>query len=116
MAPCNYDDAGRQVFAASGSQGFPGFQPGDRVNATRNNVGVYADAEFNFSKQLMLEAAGRYEHYSDFGDTWNGKFAGRYTVSPAFTLRGSVSTGFRAPSLAQVNFSSTYTNFEGGSP
>lgn len=108
------DDSGTPVYGASGSQGFPGFQPGDAINATRNNVGAYADAEFNFSKQLMLEAAGRYEHYSDFGATWNGKLAGRYSFSPAFTLRGSVSTGFRAPSLAQVNFSSTYTNFEGG--
>ena len=111
-----FDENGGEVYGAGGSQGFPGFQPKDATSQSRNNIGVYADGEMNFSKAFMLGAAARYEHYSDFGSTINGKLSARYTFAPQFTLRGSVSTGFRAPSLAQVYFSSTYTNFEGGVP
>ena len=102
--------------APAGSQGFPGFQPDNATNASRTNFGAFADAEFNFSKQFLLGAAVRFEHYNDFGNTTNGKLTGRYQFSPAFTLRGSASTGFRAPSLAQAYFNTTYTNVVGGVP
>jgi iron complex outermembrane recepter protein len=101
---------------AAGSQGFPGFQPANVVNENRTNLGVYADAEFNFSKQFLIATAARFERYNDFGSTLNGKFAARFTISPAFTLRGSVSSGFRAPSLAQRFFNTSYTNVVGGVP
>jgi len=100
----------------AGSQGFPGFQPTDAINRSRNNLGVYIDAEADFTKTFMLEAAARYERYSDFGSTLNGKLATRIRVSPALTFRATVSTGFRAPSLAQVYFNSTFTNFVNGQP
>lgn len=101
---------------AAGSQGFPGFQPANEVNQSRDNLGVYADIEFNLSKQFLIETAGRFERYNDFGNTLNGKFATRYEISPALTLRGSASTGFRAPSLAQAYFNTSYTNVIGGVP
>ena len=60
---------------------------------------------------LDVSVAGRFEDYSDFGNTTNGKLTARYTVTPAFIVRGAVSTGFRAPSLSQGNFSAISTNF-----
>ena len=105
----NYDED-----KATGSQGFPGFQPGDVINAKRNVVGAYIDAEIDVTKQFLLDGAIRIENYSDFGFTSNYKLATRYKVTPKFNIRGSVSTGFRAPSLAQINFSNTFTNVQGG--
>lgn len=99
-----------------GSQGFPGFQPSDEIKAKRSNVGIYLDTELDFTKKFMMGAALRYENYSDFGGTLNGKLSARFKASEAFMLRGTVSTGFRAPSLPQINFNSTITNFIGGQP
>jgi len=65
---------------------------------------------------LTTTLAGRYEHYSDFGSTWNGKAAARWEIVRGYALRGSVSTGFRAPSLHQQFFTTTSTNFIGGLP
>ncbi|KAA2242926.1 TonB-dependent receptor [Chitinophaga agrisoli] len=98
------------VYRAAGSQGFPGFQPANAVDESRTNLGVYTDLEFNFSSHFMIDVAGRFERYNDFGNTLNGKLAMRYEISPALAFRGSVSTGFRAPSLAQIYFNTTYTN------
>lgn len=97
-----------------GSQGFPGFSPSNEVDAYRTNIGLYVDGEIDLAKGLTAAAAGRFERYSDFGNTLNGKFAMRYEAIKGFALRGSVSTGFRAPSLAQLYFNSLYTNVIGG--
>ncbi|RZK23904.1 MAG: TonB-dependent receptor, partial [Hymenobacter sp.] len=97
-----------------GSQGFPGFRPSNEVRASRNNVGIYADAELDVTKAWLVEGAARYEHYSDFGSNLTGKVATRLKLSDAFALRGTLSTGFRAPSLAQINFNSVSTNVVGG--
>src|SRR3954451_318532 len=67
-------------------------------------------------KGLTTTIAGRYEHFSDFGSTWNGKFAARYEIVSGFALRGSISNGFRAPSLQQQFFTTTSTNFIAGVP
>ncbi|HRR07181.1 MAG TPA: TonB-dependent receptor [Rhodothermales bacterium] len=104
------------ALAASGAQGFPGFQPSDEIDERRSNFGAYADVEVDLNKQLSLTAAGRFENYSDFGNTINGKASFRFALSPAVALRGSLSTGFRAPSLAQIYFNSTITNFIAGKP
>lgn len=98
----------------SGAQGFPGYQPGDEVDASRNTFGLYADVEADVCKSLLLGAAYRYENYSDFGSTSNYKFTGRYKFDATTALRASISTGFRAPSLQQINFSSTFTTVQGG--
>jgi iron complex outermembrane recepter protein len=99
---------------AAGAQGFPGFSPADVVKASRNVFGAYADAEFNFTTAWLADAAVRFENYSDFGSVATFKLATRYKVSDKFNLRGSASTGFRAPSLQQINFSNTLTSFSAG--
>ncbi len=107
----NYDPSGDK---ATGSQGFPGYQPNDEVNANRSVVGGYIDAELDLTDRFLIGGAIRLENYSDFGFTDNYKLAMRYKASSNFNLRGSLSTGFRAPSLQQINFSSTFTTVQGG--
>lgn len=106
----NYDATGEK---AGGAQGFPGYQPGDEVNAKRTVFGLYADAELDITKKWLVGVATRFENYNDFGSTFNWKFATRYKITDKFNLRGSYSTGFRAPSLQQINFSSTFTTVQG---
>jgi iron complex outermembrane receptor protein len=77
---------------------------------------VFADFEANLSQNFLASFAARGEHYSDFGNNWSGKLAGRYNFTKDFALRGSVQNGFRAPSLQQQNFTSTSTNFINGIP
>jgi len=95
-----------------GSQGFPGYS--QEFNKNRNNFAAYVDTELDITKAWMISVAGRFENYNDFGSTLNGKFATRYAITPQFAFRGSVSTGFRAPSLAQKYYSLQFTNFQGG--
>lgn len=102
------------TFRPGGSQGFPGFQPKDITKESRSNIGAYVDAELDASPSFMIAAAIRAENYSDFGWTVNYKLASRVKVSPQVNLRGSWSTGFRAPTLPQIHFSSTYTNVVAG--
>jgi len=100
--------------APGGSQGFPGFQPTDETNKQRTNWGAYADGELDVNKDWMFSTAVRVERYSDFGWTANWKLASRVKFSGKFAVRGSISTGFRAPSLPQINFSNTFTNVAAG--
>ena len=104
----NYD-----TLKASGAQGFPGYQPADEADENRSCVGVYGDVELDVTEKFLIGLAGRFENYSDFGSTINGKLAMRYKVADNFNLRGSVSSGFRAPSLQQINYSSTFTTVQG---
>ena len=107
----NYDTSGTK---ASGSQGFPGYQPNDEVKSNRSTGGVYVDAEMDVTKKFLVAAAIRVENYSDFGLTTNFKLSSRYKLTNKLNVRGSVSTGYRAPSLQQINFSSTFTTVQGG--
>nr|WP_294922952.1 TonB-dependent receptor [uncultured Flavobacterium sp.] len=97
-----------------GSQGFPGYSPLNEVNESRNNFSLYTDAELDITNALMVSGAVRFENYSDFGSTVNGKLASRLKLSDHINLRGSVSTGFRAPSLAQIYYNLRFTNFSSG--
>ncbi len=106
----NYDTSGVK---ATGAQGFPGYQPADEVKDNRSTFGVYVDAEMDVTEKWLITGAVRGENYSDFGFTVNGKFSTRYKIADNFSIRGSVSTGFRAPSLQQINFSSTFTTVQG---
>jgi iron complex outermembrane recepter protein len=99
---------------AVGSQGFPGYSPNDTITATRNNFSVYLDGELNITNKWLINAAVRAENYSDFGSVATYKFATRYKATDKLNLRGSFSTGFKAPSLQQINFSNTLTSFSGG--
>ncbi len=106
----NYDVNSK---AASGAQVFPGFINSIGDNKTRNIEAVYIDLEQDFTKQFLLTGALRYEHYSDFGSTLNYKFSSRYSISDAFSLRASISSGFRAPSMQQRFYAKTNTLFIG---
>lgn len=96
------------------SQGFPGYSPSNEVDKNRSNLSLYADSEFDITKSFMVSAAARFENYSDFGSTINGKLALRLKITNKINLRGSVSTGFRAPSLAQSYYGLHFTNIDSG--
>ena len=99
---------------APGSQGFPGFSPADKVNASRTVGGAYVDIEYTPTDLLLITGAIRGENYSDFGSVATYKTSARYKVTNNFNLRGSISTGYRAPSLQQKYFSNTLTSFSNG--
>ena len=100
--------------AAGGAQVFPGFRPANATDVSRDSFAGYIELDADLSDSLTMQLAGRYEHFSDFGDTINGKAAARYEIVDGVALRGSISTGFRAPSLAQQSFATTSTNNVGG--
>ncbi len=108
------DDDGNPILRPGGSQGFPGYGPTNEVDRSRSNISIYADGEFDLSDAFLVSAAGRFENYSDFGSTINGKLAMRFKATENINIRGSVSTGFRAPSLAQIYYNLRFTNFIGG--
>ena len=97
-----------------GAQGFPGYSPANVVDRGRTNIGLYVDGELNITDPFLVDAALRFENYSDFGSTFNWKIASRYTLSDKLTVRGSFSTGFRAPSLAQIHYNLIFNNFVAG--
>ena len=103
-------------YQGSGAQSFPGFSTANAVDKHRENASIYADIEAQVTDKLLLGVAGRGEHYSDFGNTGTGKLSARYDFSPHFALRGTASTGFRAPSLIQENFTSITTNLVNNVP
>jgi len=92
---------------AGGSSSYAGFEPGDASVNGRKAYSAYADVAIQPVLPLKIDLAGRYEHYSDFGSVGTGKATVRYDFSPAFALRGTVSNGFRAPTLAEEYYSST---------
>ncbi|MCC5995376.1 MAG: TonB-dependent receptor [Oceanicaulis sp.] len=96
---------------AAGSQVFPGFQPQNEVDVSRDSWGAYLDLEADLTDRLTVSGAVRYENYSDFGDTLNAKLSGRFEMTESAALRGSISTGFRAPSLHQSHYTATSTVF-----
>jgi len=89
-----------------GARGLSGYRPWNEVSEIRHVLALYTDAEVNFTEQLAFGGAARFENYSDFGSTITGKISTRLKVSDNSTLRGSASTGFRAPSLHQVHYNS----------
>ncbi len=114
-----FTGAAGNAFAAPGAQVFPGFQPvigGVQVTGenARENISFYMEADAKLTDKLDLQLAGRYEDYSDFGSDWNWKVATRFQALEWFALRGAVSTGFRAPGLAQQFFAAAATNNIGG--
>ena len=103
-------------YDGSGAQGFGGFAPINAIQRSRRSVSGYVDLEAQVTQALLLDVAVRGEHYSDFGDTANGKLSARYDVAKWFALRGTVSTGFRAPSLQQQYFTSIAQVIQNGTP
>ena len=98
------------------SQCFRGFAPENEANEFRSVTALYVDAELDVTDKWFLSGALRTENYSDFGGVFTGKFATRYSITENFAVRGSASTGFRAPSLQELNYSHTFTFFVGLEP
>ena len=99
-----------------GAQGFPGIPANSATDEDRYSWGAYVELDTDPIEGLTTTLAGRFEHYSDFGSTWNGKAAARWEPIQGYAVRGSISNGFRAPSLHQQFFTTTSTNFIGGLP
>jgi len=96
---------------AANCQCFSGFGPKDERSAFRSTMAAYLDTELELTRKLLVAAAVRVENYSDFGGVAIGKFAARYLVTDKLTIRGSAATGFRAPSLQELNYTHTTTAF-----
>ena len=108
---------------SSGSNGFPGFSPLAAGDWRRANYALYADAELrdpgrageaesDATSRWTVGASLRFEDFADFGTTGNGKLAARTALGDAFAVRGSVSTGFRAPTPGQQNAFNVSTDFD----
>jgi iron complex outermembrane receptor protein len=109
----NYDVASGR---AGGSQVFPGFEPQNAVDENRQVYGAYVDVESDVTDKFLVNVAGRFENYSDFGSNVAGKLAMRYKIAEPFSIRASVSNGFRAPSMHQRYLSNVATVFVNSVP
>ncbi|SDJ71700.1 TonB-dependent receptor plug domain-containing protein [Chryseobacterium jejuense] len=111
-----YDENGNvatkdsKVIGAGGSQSFIGFSPDNALKKDRHSTAVYADISYDLDKKLNIDAAARFENYSDFGSTLNGKLAVRYEFVKNYAIRAAVGTGFRAPSLQQQYFNNSFAD------
>ncbi|GMR24835.1 MAG: TonB-dependent receptor [Ignavibacteria bacterium] len=102
-------------YFGGGAQSFPGLQPQNAVDAKRTNVGVYLDLGLDITENIFLGGATRFEEYSDFGENFTFKINGRVKTSDnRFSVRGSISSGFRAPSLHQIHLSNIQTLISAG--
>ncbi|MEI7486625.1 MAG: TonB-dependent receptor [Chryseobacterium sp.] len=106
----NIATPGSTVIGNGGSQSFMGFSPDNALKKARHSTAVYADVSYDLDKKLNIDAAARFENYSDFGNTLNGKLAIRYEFIKNYAIRGAVGTGFRAPSLQQQYFNNSYAD------
>lgn len=87
--------------------------PDDAGEFSRDNYAFYVDAEYDVNDDFLVQTALRYEDFSDFGGTVNGKLASRYNLSDDLVIRGAISTGFHAPTPGQANVSTIITTFDG---
>ena len=93
-----------------GGQSYPGFHQSDAGGHSRKNYAAYIDFAVSPIENLQVDVAGRFEHYTDFGDAQVGKITARYDFTPEFAVRGTISTGFRAPTLQEEYYSATNTS------
>ena len=111
----NSDDPVYRVVGV-GSNGFPGYSPEFSGKYDRDMQGIYVDFSADVTAELYLQAAMRYEDYSDFGSELVGKVAFKYTLNDDFNMRGSVGTGFRAPTPGQQGTTNVSTRLPNGIP
>jgi iron complex outermembrane receptor protein len=93
-----------------GGQAYPGFHQSDAGFHSRKNYAGYIDLTLSPIENLVLDIAGRFEHYTDFGDAKVGSITARYDITPALAIRGTISTGFRAPTIQEEYYSATNTS------
>ncbi|MBX2900720.1 MAG: TonB-dependent receptor [Cyclobacteriaceae bacterium] len=101
-------------YSSEGANSFPGFQQQNAIRVNRFNFGAYADITWDITEHFLIGGTYRSEIYSDFGSANVYKLTSRYKFGESFTLRGSVSSGFRAPTLHQQYLSLTQASFVGG--
>jgi iron complex outermembrane receptor protein len=94
-------------YYSAGAASYPGFQPTDAGKYTRRNYAGYVDVSADPLPNWKVDLAGRYEHFSDAGNSTVGKLTTRYDITPEIAVRGTLSTGFRAPTLAEEHYSAT---------
>jgi iron complex outermembrane receptor protein len=107
IQPAGFPNAG--LTPAGGSQGVSGFPASAAGSFTRDNKSAYLNIEQKLAASLEVSAAGRFEHYSDFGSTETYKVSARWEPIENYAIRGTISTGFRAPSLQQEHYGSSST-------
>ncbi len=101
-------------YSSEGANSFPGYRQDNAIVANRFNFGAYIDLTWDITENFLIGGTFRSEIYSDFGSANVYKLTSRYKFADAFTLRGSVSSGFRAPTLHQQYLSLTQASFVGG--
>ena len=99
---------------AIGSNGFPGYQPSAAGEHSSRNSAFYTQFSMPFTEDFLIDAAIRFEDYESFGSTTNFKVAAHYSLTDSFAVRGSVNTGFRAPTTGQANVTTVRTELDGG--
>lgn len=116
MTNLNCQTASDPVYTqnAVGSDGFPGYPPAFSEASSRDSYAAYVDFAADVTESLFLDFAMRFENYSDFGDTFDYKLAGRWKVTPDINVRGSIGTAFRAPTPGQLGTTNVSTVFAGG--
>ena len=96
-----------------GGQAYPAIRPENEVEAERGSFGAYLDLEADVIEQVLFTAAGRFEHHEGIGESLDGKLAARWSLLEDYlALRGSIGTGFRAPTVGQANYRDTTYNFD----
>ena len=113
-APGVYAPAGTTSAQSPGASGYGGTSPEASGSWAQKSYGFYGDLETDITSALSVGLAGRYEHYSTFGGKAVGKFNAIYKISEGFSIRGTVGTGFHAPSPGQSNDEILTTNFVAG--
>ncbi len=109
------NDGEEASYFGGGAQSFPGLQPQNAVDAKRTNAGAYLDLGLDLTTNFYIGVATRMENYSDFGRNNTFKVASRLkTSNDRYSVRASVSSGFRAPSLHQIFLSNIQTLVSGG--
>ncbi len=111
----NEDDAAFTVVGV-GSNGFPGYSPEFSEEYIRDSIAAYIDFSADVTEPWFVQLAGRIENYSDFGTEITGKFATQYDLLDTLSIRGSVSTGFRAPTPGQQGTTNVSTRLPNGFP
>lgn len=109
-------DANGNPVASGGAQVLSGFGPESVTDKNRYNISVFTEFDAYLTENWNVVFANRYEDYSDFGDTLTSKLASRYIITENLSLRGAISTGFRAPSLAQNSYRQISTVLENNQP
>lgn len=113
-APGVYAFSGTTAAQGVGASGYAGTSPQTAGKFSQKAYGLYVGLETDLTEALTVGAAGRYEHYNTFGDAWVGKVNALYKFADAFSVRGSIGTGFHAPSPGQSNVSIVTTSFNNG--